>query len=137
MAAYAVLSVAVWCGYRIDSAHFEPGGESNDSIALREHGCPPNNGDVVSRVLDAVDLTGRLGERTTRRELLRFAGAWTDQMLLRYAAVREDHIAQGFVIMPRNGIAGLHREGMDLNCGGHRVTGAGGAKVVLWNGSKE
>jgi hypothetical protein len=57
-------------------------------------------------------------------------------VLLGEGAMRENHIAHPLVVVPRQGIAGVHRERVDLNRGRNRKAGTEAAKVIAGDGTQ-
>src|SRR6478672_419452 len=110
-------SVAVRNVRRINATGFELWSELHDAIALGEYRRPPNHRRAATGVFHTVYLTRRLDERASRLHVFGAALVGSDEVLLGERAVREDDVAHALVVMPRDAVAGVHGECMNLNCG--------------------
>ena len=62
--------VAIRHAYRINATGFELRAELDDPVALREYCRPPNHGNFIAIVSNAMHLTGRLDESTPGSQFL-------------------------------------------------------------------
>src|SRR5437016_10784802 len=90
----------------------------------------PNQGHIVTSIDDGVHRTWGLDEGTSGCYLLRRALVRPNDVLLDQSATRENDIAHSLVVMPWDGIAGVHCERMNLDRAGHRIAGTVTAEVI-------
>src|SRR5262249_25356383 len=111
-------SVAIRRCHRVHATNFEARGEFHHPVALAEHSRPPDGGLSIPIVRHGMNQTRWLDKCISLCHLLRVAllRLWIIMPLSQCAAFQDD-VAGCLVEVPRNSVAGFHREYVNLHCG--------------------